>query len=182
LRDNAGCQLELYNRYCNKLYTVCKRYARNKSDAPDILQDGFVKVFQNLKQYNGKGSFEGWARRIMVNTALRMYQKQRYLFESNGYEILPEVGDQSSVLDKISVQELMRHVDELPEGYRIIFNLVAIDGLSHGEAAQELGIQEGTSRSQLTKARKHLIKAIEQKTDIDITAYEATKHRKDERV
>jgi RNA polymerase sigma factor (sigma-70 family) len=165
LRDHAASQLELYNRYCNKMYAVCLRYARNKSDAPDILQDGFVKVYSYLKQYKGNGSFEGWMRRIMVNTALRMYQKQRYLFEHNGYEVLPEHGVDASIIDILSAEELMRKIDTLPEGYRIIFNLVAIDGLSHQEVAAELGIQESTSRSQLTKARRYLIKALENQAD-----------------
>jgi RNA polymerase sigma factor (sigma-70 family) len=162
LKDNAACQLELYHRYCNKLYAVCLRYARNKSDAPDILQDGFVKIFSYLKQYQGAGSFEGWMRRIMVNTALRHYQKLRYEFERNGYELLPDREVNTNVIDSLSAEELLKHIDTLPEGYRMIFNLVAIDGLSHSEVAQELGIQESTSRSQLTKARKYLIKTLSQ--------------------
>ncbi len=160
LRDNASCQLELYHRYCNKMYAVCLRYARNKSDAPDILQEGFIKVFACLNQYKGSGSFEGWIRRIMVNTALRAYQKQRYQFEHNGYERLPEVAVDANVIDRLSAEELMYLIDKLPEGYRVIFNLVAIDGLSHQEVAETLEIQESTSRSQLTKARKYLIKLL----------------------
>jgi RNA polymerase sigma factor (sigma-70 family) len=177
LKDNAACQLELYNRYCNKLYAVCLRYARNKSDAPDILQDGFIKVFAHLSQYKGNGSFEGWMRRIMVNTALRVYQKQRYLFEQNGYEVMPEQAVDATVIDALSAEELMQRIDQLPNGYRLVLNMVAIDGLSHQEVAQALNITESTSRSQLTKARQFLTRQIDKEnTTLNL------KFRADERV
>jgi RNA polymerase sigma factor (sigma-70 family) len=177
LKDNAACQLELYNRYCNKLYAVCLRYARNKSDAPDLLQDGFVKVFSHLSQYKGNGSFEGWMRTIMRNTALRAYQKQRFLFEQNGFETLPEQVIDTSVLDKMTADEVMQSVDKLPNGYRLVFNMVAIDGMSHKEVAQALNIEEATSRAQLTKARQYLIRELD-KIDPAIKL----KYRADERV
>ena len=138
------------------MYAVCLRYARTKEDAADILQEGFLKVFTKLGQFQFQGSFEGWVRRVMVNTALRAYQKQRYDFETSGYERLPELPVDPDALAMLSEAELLGLVRKLPDGYRSVFNLVAVEGYSHAEAAELLGIQESTSRSQLTKARRHL--------------------------
>ncbi len=129
LKDNAACQLELYNRYCNKLYAVCLRYARNKSDAPDLLQDGFVKVFSNLSQYKGNGSFEGWMRTIMRNTALRAYQKQRFLFEQNGFETLPEQVIDTSVLDKMTADEVMQFLLPHVAHYKRVRQVAFVDAI-----------------------------------------------------
>lgn len=138
------------------MYAVCLRYARTREDAADILQEGFLKVFTKLDQFQFQGSFEGWIRRVMVNTALRAYQKQRYEFEQSGYERLPELPVDPDAVAMLSEGELLNLVRQLPDGYRAVFNLVAIEGYSHAEAAKLLGIQESTSRSQLTKARRHL--------------------------
>jgi RNA polymerase sigma-70 factor (ECF subfamily) len=146
----------LYERFAGKMYAVCLRYARTREDASDILQEGFLKVFSKLGQFQFQGSFEGWIRRVMVNTALRAYQKQRYEFEHSGYERLPESPIDPDAVAMLSEAELLNLVRKLPDGYRAVFNLVAIEGYSHAEAAEMLGIQESTSRSQLTKARRHL--------------------------
>ncbi len=138
------------------MYAVCLRYARTREDAADILQEGFVKVFTKLDQFQFQGSFEGWIRRVIVNTALRTYQKQRYDYEQTGYERLPDMPVDPDAVSMLSEAELMGLVQRLPDGYRAVFNLVAIEGYSHAEAAEMLGIQESTSRSQLTKARRHL--------------------------
>lgn len=138
------------------MYAVCLRYARTREDAADILQEGFVKVFTKLDQFQFQGSFEGWIRRVIVNTALRTYQKQRYDYEQSGYERLPDMPVDPDAVSMLSEAELMGLVQRLPDGYRAVFNLVAIEGYSHAEAANMLGIQESTSRSQLTKARRHL--------------------------
>ncbi len=156
LRGSAQCQRDLYERFAGKMYAVCLRYARTREDAADILQEGFLKVFSKLGQFQFQGSFEGWVRRVMVNTALRAYQKQRYEFEQSGYERLPEMPVDPDALAILSEAELLDLVRQLPDGYRAVFNLVAIEGYSHAEAAEALGIQESTSRSQLTKARRHL--------------------------
>lgn len=156
LRGSAQCQRDLYERFAGKMYAVCLRYARTREDAADILQEGFLKVFSKLGQFQFQGSFEGWIRRVMVNTALRAYQKQRYDFEQTGYERLPESPVDPDAVGMLSESELMGLVHKLPDGYRAVFNLVAIEGYSHAEAAELLGIQESTSRSQLTKARRHL--------------------------
>ncbi len=143
------------------MYAVCLRYARNPSDAADILQEGFVKVFTKLDQFQFQGSFEGWMRRIMVNTALRTYQRQRFDLESSGYENLPESPVDPDAVSALSELEILQLISRLPEGYKMVFNLVAIEGYSHAEAAEMLGIQESTSRSQLTKARRLLCEQLE---------------------
>ena len=156
LRGSAQSQKLLYEQFAGKMYAVCLRYARTPADAADILQEGFVKVFTKLDQFQFQGSFEGWIRRIMVNTALRAYQRQRFDYESNGYEQLPEAPVDPDALSVLSEEELLRLISRLPDGYRVVFNLVAIEGYSHAEVAESLGIQESTSRSQLTKARRWL--------------------------
>lgn len=148
------------------MYAVCLRYARTSADAADMLQEGFVKVFTKLDQYGFQGSFEGWIRRIMVNTALRTYQKQRFDLEYNGYEVLPERPVDGDVIAAMSERELLNLVAQLPEGYRVVFNLVAIEGYSHAEVGDMLGIQESTSRSQLTKARRWLSDQIEKREQV----------------
>ncbi|MCE7926699.1 MAG: sigma-70 family RNA polymerase sigma factor [Haliscomenobacteraceae bacterium CHB4] len=161
LRGSAQCQRALYERFAGKMYAVCLRYARTPADAADILQEGFLKVYSKLEQFQFQGSFEGWIRRIMVNTALRTYQKQRFDNETSGYERLPEAPVDPDAISALSEAELLRLIAQLPEGYRLVFNLVAIEGYSHAEVAETLGIQESTSRSQLTKARRWLCEQIE---------------------
>ena len=161
LRGSPKCQRELYERFSGKMYAVCLRYARSAADASDILQDGFVKVYGKLDQFQFQGSFEGWIRRIMVNTALRTYQRQRFDMESSGYENLPDAPVDPDAVSSLSEAELLALIARLPEGYRVVFNLVAIEGYSHAEVAELLGIQESTSRSQLTKARRWLCEQLE---------------------
>ncbi|MEZ4919689.1 MAG: RNA polymerase sigma factor [Saprospiraceae bacterium] len=170
LRGSAKYQRQLYERFSGKMYAVCLRYARSSSDAADILQDGFVKVFGKLDQFQFQGSFEGWIRRIMVNTALRNYQRQRFDMELNGYESLPDAPVSPDAISSLSEAELLALISRLPEGYRVVFNLVAIEGYSHAEVANLLGIQESTSRSQLTKARRWLCEQLEgiQKLEYDL--------------
>lgn len=161
LRGSAQSQRLLYERFAGKMYAVCLRYARSQSDAADILQEGFVKVYTKLDQFQFNGSFEGWIRRIMINTALRAYQKQRFEFESSGYEHFPDAPVDPDAVASLSEAELLELIGRLPEGYRVVFNLVAIEGYSHAEVAETLGIQESTSRSQLTKARRWLSEQLE---------------------
>jgi len=142
------------------MYAVCLRYARSSSDASDMLQEGFVKVFTKLEQFHFQGSFEGWIRRIMINTALRTYQRQRFDQETTGYENLPDMPVEPDAISALSEAELLKLIAKLPDGYRMVFNMVAIEGFSHAEAADLLGIQESTSRSQLTKARRWLSEQV----------------------
>lgn len=153
---------QLYMRYCKVMLGVCMRYARNTSEAEDILQDGFLKVFQNLQTFGFKGSFEGWIKRIMINTALNHNRNNlKHYFHSDVDEIEEyTVMDSEIVIDKhefpLNADEMMRMVQALPSGYRTVFNLYVFEGYSHKEIAVLLEISENTSKSQLSKARKYL--------------------------
>ena len=162
LRGEATCQKELFDRYASRMLGVCNRYARNSGDAEDILQDAFIKVFDKIRQFKFEGSFEGWIRRITVNTALKKYSLRRYEKEVSGYEIKDrdESGLEPSAYSHLTQKELMELINNLPDGYRLIFNLYVIEGYQHDEIAAMLRIQPGTSRSQLVKARNMLQKQL----------------------
>jgi RNA polymerase sigma-70 factor (ECF subfamily) len=149
---------------------VCMRYARNSADAEDILQDAFIKVFNKLHQYKFEGSFEGWIRKIVVNTALKKYSVSRYEKEVNGYEIKDrdESSMEPSAYSHLTQKELLKLINNLPDGYRLVFNLFVIEGYPHEEIAEMLGIQPGTSRSQLVKARNMLQKQILQLQKVSV--------------
>src|SRR5688572_12006270 len=142
------------------MFTVCMRYARTRAEGEDMLQDGFIKVFDNISKYNFQGSFEGWVRRIMVNTALKYYSRLSFKNEQIGTENLDEGVQKADALDLIAEKELIRMIGNLPDGYKIVFNLYVFEGYSHKEIAERLNITESTSRSQLVKARKALQQKI----------------------
>lgn len=162
----AGCknneqdaQRELYEKYAGKMYAICLRYMADADSAKDLLQDGFIKVFGCIGSFEGKGSFEGWMRRIFVNLSLELLRKQKNIIvNGDGIQNLPDVIDDATEeqMFKISEAELMKMVKELPKGYSTIFNLYAIEDFSHKEIAVMLGINEVTSRSQYIRARKLL--------------------------
>ena len=146
-------QSALYKKFSAKMYAVCLRYSGNEEDAKDILQEGFIKVFQKIKQYKGTGSFEGWIRRIIVNTALLKYRDKHFLhtIADDEKSVAHEYGE--NILDSLSVQDLLSMVKELSPQYRTVFNLFAIEGYSHKEISELLNISEGTSKSNLARAR-----------------------------
>lgn len=156
IREDAQCQQALFKRYAGKMMAVCQRYARHRLEAEDMLQEAFVKVFDNIDKFAFKGSFEGWIRRIVVNTALKHNQRKYLTNEQIAMEKIPDRPTDPSAYARLGEQELLRMIARLPEGYRIVFNLYAIEGYSHREIAELLNIQESTSRSQLVKARKML--------------------------
>ncbi len=162
LGEDASSQRELFNRYGSRMLGVCKRYARNNEDAEDMLQDAFIKVFDKLVQFKFEGSFEGWVRKIVVNTALKKYTLSRYQKEVQGVDISQdnEAAAPPTAYNHLSQKDLMALIHQLPDGYRLIFNLHVIEGYQHEEIAVMLGIQPGTSRSQLVKARNMLQKQI----------------------
>jgi len=162
IKGEASCQKEIFHRFASRMLGVCNRYARNNADAEDILQDAFIKVFDKIHQFKFEGSFEGWIRRIMVNTALKKYSLRRYEKEVVGYEVKDrdESGLEPSAYAHLTEKELLDLINNLPDGYRLIFNLYVIEGYQHDEIAEMLGIQSGTSRSQLVKARNMLQKQI----------------------
>jgi RNA polymerase sigma-70 factor (ECF subfamily) len=162
-KGNRLAQKELYDVYSRKMMGVCLRYINDRETARDLLQDGFIKVFTAIGTYTGAGSFEGWMRRIFVNCALEHLRKSDVLRNSIELERTCELSNPDySVIADMSAQELMNAVQELPPGFRTIFNLFAIEGFSHKEISKMLCITESTSRSQYTRAKQVLQRKIKE--------------------
>ena len=156
-KGDRKSQKELYDRFAPKMMAVCLRYMGDSELAADTLQDGFVTVFSKLDSFSGEGSFEGWIRRIFVNTALMSLRKNDVLKESDDLETAWGLASESTTaLQDLSYKELIRIIAELPPGFRTVFNMYVIEGYSHKEIGEVLGISEVTSRSQLQRARKLL--------------------------
>ncbi|MCC6309076.1 MAG: RNA polymerase sigma factor [Chitinophagaceae bacterium] len=146
-------QEELYRRFSPRMYAVCLRYAGNAEEAQDILQEGFIKVFKKLDSFRSEGSFEGWVRRIFVNTAIEHFRRKKYLMPVTEREENTIEGKYLSVLDNLAAADIMALVQELSPGYRTVFNMYVVEGYSHKEIGDILGISEGTSKSQLSRAK-----------------------------
>jgi RNA polymerase sigma-70 factor (ECF subfamily) len=160
LKKNAICQHLLFSKYSRRLMTICSRYAGTSSEAEDMLQESFIKIFSSISQYRSEGAFEGWLRKITVNTCLRKLQKTKIRFDDlSGLETLNDAVH-PDVISTLSEKELIGLISNLPQGYRIVFNLSVIEGYSHDEIAVILGIRASTSRSQLIKARRQLQKQL----------------------
>ena len=157
-RDIAA-QEQLYRLYANKLFSVCLKYSNSYQQAEDNLQDGFMTIFDKITQYQDKGSFEGWMKRIMINTTLQKYRKQG-VFEIVNEDHLEEPALEIDE-EIVSVDFLLKIIQELPERYRQVFNLYALDGFSHKEISEMLQITAGTSKSNLARARIILKEKIE---------------------
>ena len=159
--NKPKAQKELYETYARKMMAVCLRYTNDRESAQDLLQDGFIKVFTAIGTYSGNGSFEGWTRKIFVNTALEYFRKNDILPETAVIDSPDTLQEPDySAPEKISADELMKIVRELPTGFRTVFNMFAIEGYSHKEIGEALGINESTSRSQFTRAKKLLQKKL----------------------
>jgi len=154
LDNNPQAQEELYRRFAPKMFGICLRFTKNKMEAEDVLQEGFIKIFTHLKDYRNDGSLEGWIRRTMINTAINYYKKRAKQFSDVQIESM-EITDKKveSVIDKLSADELLSVIQDLPDGYRMVFNLSVIEGFTHKEVGDMLGISENTSKSQLSRAR-----------------------------
>nr|WP_262914628.1 RNA polymerase sigma factor [Pontibacter vulgaris] len=160
-QGKASFQEKLYQLYSRRMMAVCVRYTQSRFEAEDIFHEAFVKVFKNIDTYSG-GSFEGWVRRIFVNTAINHYHKNRRLQEQLDYSTIEEVTPtDEDIISTISGQELMELVNQLPEGYRLVFNLYVVEGYNHREIGEMLSIAEGTSKSQLAKAKAQLKKLLQ---------------------
>lgn len=158
---NHVAQRKFYDLFAKKMMGVCLRYTNSYEEAQDVLQDGFIKIFSKLPKFESKGSLEGWVRRIMVNTALDAYRKSKkhqkdvdvdtvgYMLDSNDYTI-----------ESMNANDLLKIIQAIPEGYRVVFNLFAIEGYSHKEIAEQLGVTESTSKSQYSRAKKMLRKIL----------------------
>jgi RNA polymerase sigma-70 factor, ECF subfamily len=166
----------LFEVYAPVMMGVCMRYSKNRIDAEDVMQDGFIKVFSQIHKFRREGSFEGWIKRIMINAAIDNYQSNlKHAFHEDVTESLPSslIADQDGTDDdlpeelQIPHKKLMEMIQELPDGYRMVFNLYAIENFNHKEIATLLGISENTSKTQLFKARKALRKKIESLTELN---------------
>lgn len=153
LKNDAKSQKKLYDLYAGKMYAICMRYAIHQEEARDFLQDGFVKVFRSLGAYSFKGSFEGWMKRIFVNTALEDIRRKGKLVLQENPDTSHLHTDEWTVTEKLNMEVLLKAIQQLPDGYRTVFNLYVIDGYPHQEIANMLGISESTSKTQLRKAR-----------------------------
>ena len=163
VRRDPVAQRELYQQYARKMMSICMRYASNRDQAQDILQDGFVKVFQKMDHYRGDGPFGGWIARTMVNTALDHIRRNKPYDQSLDLTEAEHLhSEDEHVLSGMTTDELMALIQALPDGYRTVFNLFAIEGYPHKDIAGMLGISENTSKSQFMKARAYLRKLLPQ--------------------
>ena len=157
----------LYQRFAGKMYGVCLRYSKDATEAEDNLQEGFIRVFTKIDQFGFKGSFEGWMRRIMVNTSLEKFRKQNNLYPVEDITVYEGKQLSEDLLAQITANELLNLVQELPARYRMVFNLYAIEGFSHKEIGEMMGISEGTSKSNLSRARVILQKKVYEKFGVE---------------
>jgi RNA polymerase sigma factor (sigma-70 family) len=160
LSGDSRMQEQLYNRFAPKMYAVCLRYSNNADDAQDLLQEGFVKIFKNLDRFRAEGSFEGWVRRVFVNTSIEHYRRKVNLISTSEREEALIEDSSFNALDKLAEKDIIKLVQELSPGYRAVFNMYAIEGYSHKEIGSILGISEGTSKSQLARAKGILQKKV----------------------
>lgn len=163
-QGNRAAQKVLYESLSPKMFAICLRYMGDRELAEDTLQEGFVTLFSKLETYSGEGSFEGWARKIFVNTALMSLRKNDVLKQSGEIETAWNVtSEETTAIQNISYKELMKIIAGLPPGFRTVFNMFVIEGYNHKEISDALGISEATSRSQLQRARVMLQKKIKEK-------------------
>ncbi|WP_294670650.1 RNA polymerase sigma factor [uncultured Fluviicola sp.] len=161
-KGNSKAQRALFDKFAPKMLAVCQRYLRNNQEAEDVLQDGFVKVFQKIVDFKMEGSLEGWIRRIVVNTALDTIRKNKKLLDDiQVEEVQYKVSFTDHQFDGMDLAQLMKLINEMPDGYRIVFNMFAIEGYSHKEIADTLGVTENTSKSQYSRARAFLRTQLE---------------------
>ncbi len=170
LKQDEKAQRALYQSLSGKMLGVVLRYCKNMDEAEDVLQDGFIKVFSKLHTFNFDGVFEGWVRRIIVNTALdhiRKRKNDRFHIDVDDIDYL--LADQTIILESLAAEDLLKVIQKLPTGYQTVFNLFAIEGYSHKEIANQLGITINTSKSQYSRARSFLQKKLE---ELNITSSE----------
>jgi len=160
ISGRADYQRILFHKYAPTMFAVCLRYAPDYHQAEDYLQEGFIKVFNKLHQYANKGSFEGWLRTIFVNNSIEVLRKNKKWYELFPNDQSPQLVSTPNILDHLATQELLQCIQKLPDGYRTIFNLYVIEGYAHKEISKMMKISEGTSKSQLSRARTALQRII----------------------
>jgi RNA polymerase sigma factor (sigma-70 family) len=159
-QQNRQAQKRLYEQYSSKFYALCCRYVKDKMEAEDVLITAFTKILDKIDQYTGEGNFEGWMRRVMVNEALSYLRKHKNMYLETTIEAANYEPDYNKLENQLEAEDLMKLIETLPSGYKIVFNMYAIDGYSHKEIAEQLGITESTSKSQLSRARTALQKSL----------------------
>jgi RNA polymerase sigma-70 factor (ECF subfamily) len=176
LKGKRVAQETLYQQYSPTMFATCMRYLGNDTQAEEVMIAGFLKVFSHLEKYKHEGSFEGWIRRIMINETLTVLRQRKIWVEP--IENAKYISSDSYTDMNFAAEDLMKLIENLPTGYRAVFNLYAIEGYSHKEIAEMLGISESTSKSQLSRARVMLQKAIHNTKDdiLDISSYERTEY------
>ncbi|MGC4021669.1 MAG: RNA polymerase sigma factor [Cyclobacteriaceae bacterium] len=160
LRKDRQAQHSLYQLFAGKMYALCCRYVKDKMEAEDVLVMSFTKIFERIGQYKGEGSFEGWIRRVVVNESLTYLRRNKSMYLETDIEDAIYEPDFQKLENQLEAEDLMKLIEELPVGYRTVFNLYAIDGYNHQEIAEQLGISENTSKSQLSRARALLQKKL----------------------
>lgn len=146
-------QKMLYDRFAPKMLGVCMRYAKDRAEAEDMVQEGFIKIFQNISRFKHEGSFEGWVRRIMVFTAINFFKHRSRKFQEDLDQENYDAPFEDEIIEKISAKEIIALVQQLPDGYKLVFNLYAVEGYTHKEISDMLGIAVGTSKSQYARAK-----------------------------
>ncbi|PIP54792.1 MAG: hypothetical protein COX07_03400 [Bacteroidetes bacterium CG23_combo_of_CG06-09_8_20_14_all_32_9] len=163
LKNNRRTQKQLYDMYASKFLGMCMRYAKDRQEAEDIIQEGFLKIFARISQYSGLGSFEGWMKRIIINTAITNYKKNLKHYYKQSIDDVNEAEFETFFAEQeYSLEELLKVVQELPPGYRMVFNLYAIEGFQHKEIARMMEIGVTTSKSQYSRAKKLLRTKLEE--------------------
>jgi RNA polymerase sigma-70 factor (ECF subfamily) len=163
IAKDPRAQRMLYDQYAGKMLAVCQRYCSSTEEAEDAFHEGFVKVFTKIKDYKFDGAFGGWIRRIMVNTVLDQLRKnKKHQFLEDVDDVIDLSSQNESPLDAMSAKELLKILEKLPDGYRVIFNMFAIEGYSHKEIAEKLNVTESTSKTQFLRARMYLKKCLEE--------------------
>lgn len=161
LEGDLKAQHAFYSFFSSSMYSVCLRYSNTREDAKDILQDGFIKVFVKLKQFTGKGSLEGWMKRVFINTALEHYRVNKVYQQQSDVMEAMQVSTNANAIGQLTEQEILQVMQQMAPGFRTILNMYAIEGYTHSEISDILGISEGTSKSQLSRARVIFIQTWE---------------------
>jgi RNA polymerase sigma-70 factor (ECF subfamily) len=157
---NVRAQETLYNMLAPKMFGVCLRYSKDRTEAEDNLQEGFIKVFTYLKNFRHEGSLEGWVRRIMVNVSIEKFRKQHVMHPVEDVSIYDSKNYSNDIVEKITADELMGLIQDLPPRYRMVFNLFVMEGLNHKEISEAMQISEGTSKSNLARGREILKRKV----------------------
>jgi RNA polymerase sigma factor (sigma-70 family) len=157
---NVRAQESLYRMLAPKMFGVCLRYSKDRTEAEDNLQEGFIKVFTYIKNFRHEGSLEGWVRKIMVNVSLEKFRKQNVMHPVEDLSVYESANYSNDIIEKITANELIELMQELPPRYRMVFNLFVIEGMNHKEISEEMQITEGTSKSNLARARDILKRKV----------------------